>query len=193
MKYTFYALCLLLLGSFAPLKAQKKNTGYIITVTGDTLHGHFNFSQPGAAMSMNVRVTFTDDKSNIMKKYAPFQIKGWQMDKDPIFNESKVLKRKGEEDGYAVFMQRLNTKGEVICYRYTENGAAMPVTEYYLEKNQILTEIPFTKKYYEVLATYFKDNKDLSTQIEAKTYKGNKEKALLQVVELYNDWFEVNW
>ena len=189
-----YMLCLLFtLIGFTSLVAQKRNTGFIVKVTGDTLRGYFDFSQLGAAMSMNLRVTFIDEQSNTSIKYAPFQIKGWQLDKEGIFNESKVLQRKGEEEGYAVFMQRLIAKGDVIAYRYSEQSGQMPITEYYLERHQKMHYLPFNKKFYTVLAEYLKDNETLSTAIANKSYKGNKEKALIEILTIYNEWFDANW
>lgn len=181
---------------FAPnMQAQKggKSEGFIINANGDTLRGHFDFSKPGAATNATLRVSFTDDKTGSSKQYAPFQIKGWQLNRDSCYNEAKVLRIKDDENGYGVFMRRLNPQGEILCYKYVDIGGQMPLTIYYLEKEQQLTQVNMGGKFYKQLALFFQDSKELSENIAAKKYKGNKEKALINIVNAYNVWFEDQW
>jgi hypothetical protein len=179
----------------AQTQAQKgsNSEGFIINANGDTLRGRFDFSKPGAATNATLRVNFTDEKTGSSKQYAPFQIKGWQLNRDSCYNEAKVLRIKDDENGYGVFMRRLNQQGEIICYKYVDIGGQMPLTVYYLEKEQKLTTVNMGGKFYKQLALFFQDSKELSENIAAKKYKGNKEKALINIVNAYNIWFEDQW
>lgn len=179
----------------AQTQAQKgsNSEGFIINANGDTLRGRFDFSKPGAATNATLRVSFTDEKTGSSKQYAPFQIKGWQLNRDSCYNEAKVLRIKDDENGYGVFMRRLNQQGEIICYKYVDIGGQMPLTVYYLEKEQQLTQVNMGGKFHKQLALFFQDSKELSENIAAKKYKGNKEKALVNIVNAYNTWFEDQW
>lgn len=176
------------------LMAQRNNTGYVIAAAGDTLRGYFDFSRPGAAASTSLQVVFCNGKTGEIKKYAPFQIKGWQLDADTIYNEAKVLRPKGAENGYGVFMRRISGKGgEIACYLYNDISATMPRTVYYIEKEQQLHEVQGGRKFYTQLAALLKDSPDISKKISEKQYKGNTQTRLLNITREYNTWFENQW
>ncbi len=176
------------------LAAQRNNTGYVIAAAGDTLRGYFDFSRPGAASSTSLQVVFCNGKTGEIKKYAPFQIKGWQLDTDSIFNEAKVLRWEGAENGYGVFMRRISGRGgEIACYLYTDISGTMPRTIYYIEKEQKLYEVKSGKKFYTQLAELLKDSPEVSKKISERLYKGNQEKRLREITQDYNNWFENQW
>lgn len=171
----------------------KAQAGFIINGSGDTLRGRFDFSRPGAATASCLRVSFTDDKSGQSKPYVPFQIKGWQLDRDTFFNEAKVLRKANQENGYGVFMQKLSKAGEIACYKYVDIAGDMPRTVYYIEKEMKLYEVNMGGGFRKQMTAFFQESEQLSKDIAEKKYKGKKEKVLLTIVAAYNQWFEDQW
>ncbi len=178
---------LIIIASALATTAFAQQAGYIITVNADTVRGKFKKLQPATS---SLRVTFQADADSEYKQYTPFQIKAWQLDIDGQLFESKMLSYKEGGQPFGVYMRRLNRAGEIVLYEFFNSSGDVGMTQFYLERNQKLTEVKMGNQFYKQLAEFFKDNQELSTKLTQKQFKRTE---LLKIVEEHNAWLEKKW
>lgn len=178
-------LCLFISTLFAQLSQEK---GYIINLARDTVWGKIKYGTPAMR---SVRVTFIHGETGETRKYFPFQIHAWHVQR---FNQtfvSKVIKDKPKDvEGKGVFMERISSdKGPVRCYFFWNTEGARGYTQTYLEKNSALTEVQYGR-FKKQMMLYFEDFPQLSDKIQRGAFR---KKDLAKMVAEYNHWQEIRW
>lgn len=178
-------LCLFVSTAFAQLSQEK---GYIITSARDTVWGKIKYGTPAMR---SVRITFINEETGETRKYFPFQLHAWYVERMGQTYVSKLLRDKpSDTEGKGVFMERVSSdKGPVRCYFFWNTEGDKGYTQVYLEKDGALTEVQYGR-FKKQMMTFFEDFPQLSAKIERGAFR---KKDLAKIVAEYNHWQEIRW
>lgn len=169
-------------------KKGDKGDDYIVMTNGDTIKGRIIYGTPA---QRTVKIKFIEVGTKDERTYEPFQIKSFYSTELEGHFESKVLQFTASMDeGYGVFMQRLN-KGAIRIYEYWNTFGERGFVQTYLQRGELerLTEVDYMR-FNKQMIEYFDDFPQLSAKIERLAFK---KKDLLKIVEEYNAWKNRGW
>jgi hypothetical protein len=198
--YSVFLTYLTLILSFAHVRAQKYQEGYVVLTSNDTLRGYLKDRKSGFSDKLYKKVRFKTYSSTFHKKYSPKELDGYLIG-DKVYKslwfETKTVFLKTE------YISVMNS-GEKQFLRVLSDGK---LTYYSLEfidsESGYIDEIPLFKRKDEdyfirvtqgllglkknSLITYFSDCQNLVEMIENKELK-----SPLEIAKYYNTSCEGN-